>query len=343
MKLLILVSALISLFVTLKVTKLMIKYLTGLGLTVKDMNKKDTPLVPISGGLAVLTGLFSGLMFYIFVQTFFYDGKENLIYFLAAMASILIITFIGFIDDLSVKLDHKKGIYLGLKQWQKPLLTIFAAIPLMVINAGTKVISIAPFGELDLSLIYPLLIIPVGVVGAANMVNLLEGYNGIATGMGIVYTANLGLFAYVNGRVVGAVIAFIACGALLAFYKFNKFPAKILPGDSLTYLLGAILATIAILGNIEKAALIISIPFFVELFLKARGRFKKQSYGYYYKDGKVKSKYKRIYSIPHIFARTGKYSEKQITHFMILIAIFFSALVWLANPIQNYIIVNYLG
>ena len=323
---LILFSSLLGFLITLVVTPKITQYLIKINVIVKDMNKKDKPLVPISGGLGVATGFFIGIMLYLFINTFFYEDTENLTFLLAAVLSILIITLIGFIDDLSVKLGEK-GIYLGLKQWQKPLLTLFAAIPLMVINAGTSVVSLPFFGQINLGIIYALILVPVGVVGASNMVNLLAGFNGVEAGMGIIYTGMLGLFAYLHGGTVAAVIAFITFGSLIAFFIYNKYPAKILPGDSLTYLLGAVMVSIAILGNIEKAALIASIPFFVEFVLKFRGKFKKQSYGYW-KNGKIQSLYKKIYSIHHFFTITGKFTEKQITYFSILIELFFCSLIW---------------
>ena len=137
----------------------------------------------------------------------------------------------------------------------------------------------------------------------------------------------LGLYAYVNGSYMGSLIALLTFASLLAFYKYNKFPAKIFPGDSLTYLLGASLACIAILGNLEKATLIVSIPFFIEFVLKARKKFKADSYGYY-KNGKVQSKYKRIYSLPHILTRTGKYTEKQVVYILLFLELIFSSLIW---------------
>ena len=146
--------------------------------------------------------------------------------------------------------------------------------------------------------------------------------------MGIIYTGMLALYAFVNERNIAALIALMTFASLVAFYFYNKYPAKILPGDSLTYLLGGVLATVAIVGNIEKAAVIVSIPFFIEFFLKLKGRFKPQSYGYFEK-GKVKSFYNKIYSIPHIFTRTGKYTEKQVTYFLIFIELIFSSLIWL--------------
>ena len=83
----------------------------------------------------------------------------------------------------------------------------------------------------------------------------------------------------------------------------------------------------AVLGNIEKAAIIVAIPFFVEFFLKLRSKLKADSYGYFL-NGKVKSKYRKIYSIPHIFTRSGRYTEKQVVYFILLIELFFASLIW---------------
>ncbi|MBS3152091.1 hypothetical protein J4230_01635 [Candidatus Woesearchaeota archaeon] len=323
----------VSFLVVYFITPWLIKYLVKIGLVVKDQNKKDKPLVPISGGLAVLVGVFSGLLLFIFYRTFFVTGKvglvatdRNLMLLFASMVSLFIITLVGFLDDLVIK--SSKDYSIGLKQWEKPLLTLTAAVPLMVVNAGNTEMWLPIFSVVDIGIFYPLFIIPIGVVGASNMVNMLEGYNGLGTGMAIVYIGMLGIYAYHFNRYIAALIALVAFFSLIAFYVYNKCPAKILPGDSLTYLLGATIAIIAIVGNIEKAAIISAIPFFIEFVLKARSRFKAQSYGYYYK-GKVKVDYDKIYSFPHVFARTGKFTEKQIVFFMILIQLFFSSLIWL--------------
>ena len=325
MKYLFFALSFISFIITLYLTPWIIRYMRRIGVVVKDQNKKKQPLVPISGGFTVLAGVFMALMFIIFIKTFFYNSTEELISLLAAVISITFITLVGFIDDLLIKKSRESSA--GLRQWQKPLLTLSAAIPLMVVNAGTRIIDLPFLGITDVGLIYPLMIIPIGFVVSANMVNMLAGFNGMETGMGLVYTFALGLYSLFYGTQAGAIIAFAVFGSLAAFYLYNKFPAKILPGDSLTYLLGGAIACIAIVGNIERAAIIVSIPFFIEFFLKVRSRLKAQSFGYE-KNGRIYSRYPKIYSIPHIFTRTGKFTEKQITLFMVLIEIFFCAIIW---------------
>ncbi|MCX6711435.1 MAG: hypothetical protein NT139_00140, partial [Candidatus Woesearchaeota archaeon] len=230
---LIIISSLISFFVTLIAIPRLIRYLKLIGLEVKDLNKQhNTQLVPLSGGIAVMAGLFMATMFFIFVQTFVYNNKNNLIQIIGGLLTIVMITFIGFVDDLLIK-KNKESSY-GLKQWQKPLLTLVAAIPLVAVYAGGAIIKIPLIGRLDLGLMYILILIPIGIVGAANMVNLLGGFNGVETGMGIVYTGMLALYAYINNRPTGLLISLITFSALIAFYFYNKYPAKIFPGDSLT-------------------------------------------------------------------------------------------------------------
>ncbi len=325
----------LSFLVVLAVTPWLIRYLKRIGLTVKDQNKKDKPLVPISGGLAVLFGIMAGLMIFIFFRTFISGSTTiglvlnhyNLVILFSSITAILTITIIGFLDDLVV--DSNKDSSKGLKQWQKPLLTLIAAVPLMAINVGKTDMGLPFIGVIDFGILYPLILVPVGVSGAANMVNILAGINGLEAGMGLVYIGMLGLYAYVNSSYVAALIALLTFCSLLAFFVYNSYPARILPGDSLTYLLGGVVAVIAIVGNIERAALICSIPFFIEFLLKARSKFKANSYGEY-KDGKVISLHKRkIYSLIHLFTRTGKFTEKQITYSFIAIELLFSSLIWI--------------
>ena len=72
MRWLLYLSLLFSFIVTFISTAYLIRYLRKIDLVVKDVHKIDTPLIPVSGGLAVLGGVMAGLMWYIFVQTFYY-------------------------------------------------------------------------------------------------------------------------------------------------------------------------------------------------------------------------------------------------------------------------------
>jgi UDP-N-acetylglucosamine--dolichyl-phosphate N-acetylglucosaminephosphotransferase len=242
------------------------------------------------GGIVVVTGFLASALFYIAVKTFYFKSMENVIEVLAVIASVLITALIGFIDDIL-------GWKIGLRQYQKPVLCLAAAIPLMVINAGQSILWLPILGRINLGLIYPLLLIPIAVTGASNGFNMLAGYNGLESSMGIIILTTLGLKIWPSHPYI-ALLAFSASAALLAFLYYNKFPAKIFPGNTLAYPIGALMAAVAILGNMERAALILFIPYFIELFLKARGKMQKESFAIPKKDGSVDIK--KIYGLEHV-------------------------------------------
>jgi len=331
-----LLSIAISFFTTYYATPHLIKFLTAAGILGMDLNKKGRPKLPASGGICVATGILAGLLFYVGVETFLYGGQATSLQLLAAVSSILIVTFGGLLDDLNVKsraiiTKDGKNVKVGFPQWFKPLLTLPAAIPLMVINAGTTSMLIPLIGKVNFGILYPLLLIPIGVVGVSNAINLLGGFNGVEAGMGIASMASLGVYSLLySTEPIGSVIFLISASSLLAFLKYNWFPAKILPGDSLTYLLGAIIVTGIVLGNIERAGIIVMAPFVIEFLLKARSGFKASCLGNVDAEGKIHSKYSgKIYSLTHVVMRFGNFTERQITIIMILIQLCFCSIIFL--------------
>jgi UDP-N-acetylglucosamine--dolichyl-phosphate N-acetylglucosaminephosphotransferase len=333
-----LASIIVSVAVTFFITPYFIRFLRDAGIVGFDLQKKNRPKVTTSGGICVAFGVLAGLLTYIGLQTFIeMQGhvEQWLIPLLAVISSILIVMFVGFLDDLNIKVDTEntkegKDIRVGLPQWLKPLLTLPAAIPLMAISAGTTSMVVPFFGKVDFGIMYPLLLIPLGVIGASNAVNMLAGFNGLETGMGSVYFLGLGIFALLNGRDTGAVIFLITFAALVGFIRYNWYPARILPGDSLTYLLGALVASGVIIGNMEKAGIIVMLPFIIEFFLKLRVKFKASCLGKLREDGKLDPPYeKKIYSWTHLIMNLRPMTEKQVTMILILVQALFTILIFL--------------
>ncbi|MEM2954826.1 MAG: glycosyl transferase family 4 [Candidatus Nanoarchaeia archaeon] len=288
----------------------------------KDMNKYNKPEIPEAGGIAVVISIILALLLYIAFKTFILKTETHLIEVLTLIITLALACFIGFVDDI---LGWKKG----LKGWQKILMTIPIAIPLMVINAGQHTMLGINFG-----LFYPLVIVLIGVVGATNGYNLLAGYNGLEAGLGTIIFVTLGIISLLTGQFWLVLIAGIIVFALLAFLIFNKFPAKIFPGDSLTYSLGALIACFAILSNIEKLAIILFIPFIVEGILKARSKFKAENFGLPQKDNSLEAPYKQIYSLTHVALKllknikpSRKVYEIDVVWFLAIIEIILAAIV----------------
>lgn len=293
----------------------------------KDMNKYNKPLIPEAGGITVVISIILAIMLYIFFKTFVLHSLTHLIEMLTLTITLLLACFIGFIDDI---LGWKKG----LRGWQKILMTVPIAIPLMVINAGQHTMSIPVVGTVDFGLFYPLIIILIGVVGATNGYNLLAGYNGLEAGLGIIIFIALGIISLKTGQLWLALLSAIVVFALVGFLIFNKFPAKVFPGDSLTYSLGALIACFAIFGNMEKAAVILFIPFIIEGILKAKSKFKAENFGLPQKDDSLELPYKKTYSLTHFALKllkkikpSKKVYETDVVSFLLIIEIILAAIV----------------
>jgi UDP-N-acetylglucosamine--dolichyl-phosphate N-acetylglucosaminephosphotransferase len=327
-----LIAILISFIVAFFVTPYFKRFLYVAGIVGLDLHKKDKPKLASSGGICVAFGVLAGLLSYIGLRTFVFGSDGNLEQLLAVTSSVLIVMFVGLLDDLNVssrKVKTKEGynIRVGFPQWLKPLLTLPAAVPLMAISAGVHEMSIPPY---EFGIFYPLVLVPLAIVGASNVVNMLAGFNGLESGMGIVYFLGLGIFGLVHERTIGSVIFFITFAALAGFVKFNWYPAKILPGDSLTYLLGSMVAAGVIVGNMEKSGILVMLPFIIEFFLKLRSRFRASCLGKLREDGKLDPPYgRRMYSWTHILMNLKPMTEKQVTMLMILIQTCFAVLPFL--------------
>jgi UDP-N-acetylglucosamine--dolichyl-phosphate N-acetylglucosaminephosphotransferase len=276
-------------------------------ITGKDMNKTGFPEVPEMGGLPVMLGFTFGVLLAIFFTSYLNIPElllTNLNLLLIGLLTILLVGILGILDDLA-------GWKNGLRQWQHALIPMFAAFPLVAFKAGETTMNLPFIGNIEFGIIYPLFLIPIGITGAANAFNMLAGMNGLETGQGILIITTLSIIAFFHEQNEALIIGIALIGALTAFYIYNKFPAKIFGGDSLTLVIGAGIATMAIIGNMEKLGIALLGLYFIELFYKAKSRFKSQSFGIPQKDGTL-APHPKGSSITHTIMRKGKFTEKKV-------------------------------
>ncbi len=324
------IPIILSFFIVFFILPEWIKKARRIGLSWEDLNKYRKTKVAGSGGLIVILGFILGVLSYIFLKTFYFETQSNIIEIFALTTSVLILAGVGLTDDL---LGWWSG---GLSKKFRLIMCVFASIPLVVINVGYPEISLPLIGKISLGIFYALVLIPIGVSGAATTFNFLAGFNGLEAGEGILLVGALSLVAYLTGSSWLSLIGLCMVSALFAFLVYNKFPAKVFPGDVLTYPIGGLIAIMAILGNFEKIAIFFFLPCIIETFLKIRGRLKKQSFGKPNRDGSLEPAYKKIYSLNHIaifFLKKikGKAYEKDVVLLIWLfqlLVIFFGFLIF---------------
>lgn len=122
-------------------------------------------------------------------------------------------------------------------------------------------ISLSWFGGTDQSMIlFPqwasYLATLLWILGLINMVNFLDGADGLAGGVTTFATTTLFFIALVKGQGSTALIAVVLAGATLAFLRFNFFPAQLFMGDAGATFLGFALGIVSLEGSMKGATLV---------------------------------------------------------------------------------------
>ena len=93
------------------------------------------------------------------------------------------------------------------------------------------------------------------VGGVANAINIIDGFNGLASGSMAIMLAALGLIALSVGDAPAATVCFAVAAVALGFGAMNWPMGKIFLGDGGAYLLGFLLAWMAVLLPMRNAEL----------------------------------------------------------------------------------------
>ncbi|MBI5224949.1 UDP-N-acetylglucosamine--dolichyl-phosphate N-acetylglucosaminephosphotransferase [Candidatus Micrarchaeota archaeon] len=261
-----------------------------------DKNKVGE-LVPEMGGIAVVAGTSLGILIAIALG---FNFKIDIQVLLAAISTVVIMGILGIIDDLY-----------SLKQKIKAPIPFIAAIPLSAVRAGpTRTVSLPFLDGINFGSFYPLVIVPLGVGGASNAFNMLAGLNGLEAGMGAIISLAIFIAAFMKGSFEAMIISLSLFSACIAFLIYNKFPAKVFPGDVGTYTIGGTIACAVIVGNLEFFGLVLFAPYFLEFLIKARNRFRGQNYGEL-KNGILHSP-KKPESLTHYVMKLAPMSEGKV-------------------------------
>lgn len=190
-------------------------------------------------------------------------GKFSIQLF-AILTTFLIYGLIGAFDD-SIKIFHHQNE--GFKAWQKATCQIGGGIVfylLLLISNFDFVLNLG-FATLSLGILYlPFLIF--WMVGWSNAVNLTDGLDGLVAGVSIISYLTFAILALSQQALDIAIFDFAVVGAVIAFFWYNKKPAKIFMGDTGSLALGAGLALNSIVLHHEFLLLLIAIiPMFETL------------------------------------------------------------------------------
>jgi UDP-GlcNAc:undecaprenyl-phosphate GlcNAc-1-phosphate transferase len=175
-------------------------------------------------------------------------GSFLLGYMLFARTSIQMLSILigGFIIVLTGIFDDIKPV------WSKAKFILQIVAACVVVFYGDIVLKDITFLGLYLKLPNPLdyIITIFFIVGITNAINLIDGLDGLASGVSAIYFATITIISYILFRMQGleTVLSLIMLGATLGFLLHNFHPAKIFLGDTGSYFLGFIISVISLLG-----------------------------------------------------------------------------------------------
>jgi len=309
----IILSCSLSFTITCISLKLWIGRAVEIGFVGEDMNKPSRVKVAEGGGVWVSLSVAFGLLFYIALNIYLLNKFANALELMALSLMLILASFLGFLDDI---LGWKKGLH----PIYRILLMVPLAIPMVVIKAGYSTMAIPFIGRVDFGVLYPLILVPIGILGAANAFNMIAGYNGLEATMGIQLLFFTSIYTYMKELRPSFEAAIIMLAAIIGFLIYNWYPARIFPGNSFTYGVGAYYASLVVIGNFEKFGVLLFSLYFVELLLFMRGLLNgvyKENYGKVLPDGTLDLPYEKIYSLTHLAIKIqkilrGKATEKGV-------------------------------
>jgi UDP-GlcNAc:undecaprenyl-phosphate GlcNAc-1-phosphate transferase len=213
-----------------------------------DERKFHAAPIPRIGGIAIVAS-YAGALLLVFLMApasaKLYIRHQHLLWSLLPAAGIIFLT--GLIDDLFT-----------IKPWQKlagQLLGAGTAIAMgthfTLINhaaASTHPLLASPWVTIPISLIW--------LIGCTNAVNLIDGLDGLAAGVGLLATITMLLAGLLSGN-IGLVVATVPLAAcLLAFLCYNFNPASIFLGDSGSLTVGFMLGCFALVWSQRSQTLL---------------------------------------------------------------------------------------
>ncbi len=237
-----------GLAITVATTPLVIRLCSkGWGVDAPDQFRKSHEgRIPRLGGIPIFLSLLASLGVGFYFKTALFLEWWPLI-----LCNFLIFA-VGFFDDIKpvgakVKLVAQIG------------------IALLAYSLGLRIdVLSSPVGSFNIDLGgFSLVATILWLVALPNIINLIDGMDGLASGVGMFLCLTLGIVGLVSNQMEVSVVSLGMAGALLGFLLFNFPPAKIFLGDGGAYLIGFFIGSASLTssnkGSVAAALLVVII------------------------------------------------------------------------------------
>ena len=228
----------------------------------KKQNMLDMPghrkiheeAIPNLGGIVIFFGFLLSLLFVVQIE-----GQVK-----ALLIGGVIILLLGVVDDIA-----------NLSPKHKFAIQMIPALIVIIYNSdliNSFIVNQLRSFDLLGYLLYPILIF--WIVGITNSINLIDGLDGLACGVSIIALITFLILGLKLNLEAINLISIALAGSMLAFLRFNFYPAKIFLGDSGSTFAGFVLASTGALWVLNSRTaffifipvIILALPIFDTLF-----------------------------------------------------------------------------
>ncbi|HET6763481.1 MAG TPA: MraY family glycosyltransferase, partial [Longimicrobiaceae bacterium] len=204
--------------------------------------------VPRLGGIAVGAAMCAGMGVALWVPAgtlrFRTDPTD---FYVAVLGCAGFLFVVGLADDLA-----------NLSAARKLAAQTVAALVAYALGFRVEVLTFGGPGQLALG-VFALPVTVLWMVGVTNAFNLIDGLDGLATGIALVALATTFVVAWVLGNYEVALACAALGGALLGFLRYNLRPASIFLGDAGSLFVGFMLAVLSVHGSTKSATAVLAV------------------------------------------------------------------------------------
>jgi UDP-GlcNAc:undecaprenyl-phosphate GlcNAc-1-phosphate transferase len=222
-----------------------------------DARRLNRRPIPRLGGLAIFLGILVPALAFLDLS-----GESR-----GVLLGVAVATVVGAVDD-----------FRGLSPLGKLSGQLAAAAIPPVFGVWIDHFTFPLVGVVDLPGWVGVPLSMIWIVAVMNMVNFLDGLDGLAAGVCAIAGTTFAILALSLGKADPAILSAVVAGACLGFLRHNFFPARIFMGDSGALCLGFILASASIQGLLKTAStvvlllplLVLAVPIIDTSFVVAR-------------------------------------------------------------------------
>lgn len=199
---------------------------------IDSVQKHHSVPVPRIGSVAILSGLIFGLLFY------FSENQSNAVLGLELVLASTPIFFVGLFEDLTKCIGVRTRFLAALVSaaWAGYITDNW--LLRLDIETLDGLLQVSPFVAVALTCF--------AVTGVTHAFNLIDGYNGLCSMVGVLILSSIAYVAYQVGDMAIVIAALGLIGALLGFFVFNYPLGLIFLGDAGAYVIGFWIAQLSV-------------------------------------------------------------------------------------------------